>query len=1043
MRHVRSICVGGLVCVFALLQLTRVCAAPPSWNGTPIVGSAGVAPLGRLQRDFVFLGEGLAEGATSEITEVFTELSEGIDASRPAGAVLLFEEPETFFPVIFIPVKDQEKLFAVLGSRWGWKIERNADGMYRSKNSESGIDLVARVVDRWMYISGFSHREKLSEAPADPTALLSGVDPTLTAHATFQIDQLREATRDQLLRMLIDANSASGSQSSNLGADLVKQWMVRSSADVESLSLELQCFRPLEQFHLSTRLTAIEGSDLASWIENASHRMTIFSRLPTSEAILSAVSSLKLNSSTTRTLLDAWAPVASKAKAAAPSPQSRNQAESLLGRFVSQAVDSVSNTLASGEFDAGLVVERQARDQVVLLAAATLHGARVLEEVATEVGTLLQQSAEFRALEWAVGGSEDASFHQLTVPVTDENARTLFGDPATLAIGVGAERIYAAIGGDDSLELLTKAVDRSQNDVPVRGELLRISTHLAPLLATLDGVSGEDAENDKEVHEYAALIAPFQRNDAMELSLQAEDRTIEGRLRIDMGVVRMLASKLPIESKDDSPRKIDQVPGTLQLQAGDDFQWTFHTDGEVATTIDGEKRLERSINALTYDFQVTDVRSDGTMQIAAALSHVLIDKTTPEGREVFDSAHPPTPESMTAEMMLYGVVIGEPVVLTIRSDGAIAAISGVNKAIEHIVDTKVNPATVERDQAHAFVSQLLNEQGLRDSLTRGFEFYPGHAVSAGDRWTRQSENLTIMKFSLDNHYQAKIVSDEEVAISLRSQVLEPDPAKVADQPIQWDFVGSQSGSLTLDPRTGRLRLGEFTLRMDAEATFEMDGNEVSRPIVSLFKMTIGDPIEVARRTGSDLKAHAEEPVGWLSLTADVARSGWQSVRPDVWQIRGDEIVSLGGNYAKWSYIEFADRTFSDFELAADVLYDVGCNGGICFRATQGGLDGVNPSGYEVQLLGIETERNPTGSLYKMPNNGPVSGVYSARPRLGPANQWLAVRVVARGSSLSVYIDDEKVASFDDLSEPIKSGHIILQGSPEGVIRYRNVRVRPL
>jgi hypothetical protein len=35
--------------------------------------------------------------------------------------------------------------------------------------------------------------------------------------------------------------------------------------------------------------------------------------------------------------------------------------------------------------------------------------------------------------------------------------------------------------------------------------------------------------------------------------------------------------------------------------------------------------------------------------------------------------------------------------------------------------------------------------------------------------------------------------------------------------------------------------------LDAEATFEMDGNTVSRPMVSVFKMTIGDPQQVAKK----------------------------------------------------------------------------------------------------------------------------------------------------------------------------------------------------
>lgn len=42
---------------------------------------------------------------------------------------------------------------------------------------------------------------------------------------------------------------------------------------------------------------------------------------------------------------------------------------------------------------------------------------------------------------------------------------------------------------------------------------------------------------------------------------------------------------------------------------------------------------------------------------------------------------------------------------------------------------------------------------------------------------------------------------------------------------------------------------------------------------------------------------------------------------------------------------------------------------------------LNPSGYEIELLGVDTQRNPTGSIYKMPARGRVSGLYSAKPGL--------------------------------------------------------------
>lgn len=1047
MRPSRSLLPMVSVLILALQflptqKLPATQAAQPMWGELHILGNARLAPIERLQRDFAFLAEGVDTSSTTTVNELFSALSDGIDARQPVGAALLFDDD--FVPVIFVPVKDEQKLFDVLGARFGLMFEKEADGLYRWADPNSEIDLAARVVGHWLYVTGFSKREVLRDVPPDPTNLFEGSDPTLTAHVTLRIDQLPEAIQGQLLRVLTNANPATVDEApENAGSQFARKLIVELLPQTKSIQFELQCFRPLEQFHVTSRFVAVEGSDLERWIDGGASHASQFSHLPSNDAVFAMISSLKLDAEAIRPLLEAWEPLAAKAQAAAPSPRSRNEAESLLGRLVTQAVESVTKTLAKGELDAGFAVERQGRDQVVLLAGTTLQGARALEETATEVGTLLQQSAEFRALEWSVGGNADVSIHQLTVPVTDESTLKLFGNPAYLAIGVGTEKLYAAIGGEETLTRLAEAVDRAREEASERGELFRVSARLAPLLAALDSVPGENSESDREIHEYAELIAPFKKNDVLELSIKAEEHALEARMRVDMGVVRMLAAKVPVGPELSPPTDLTEVAGTLRLRAGEDFQLTFRSESEVTTTIDGQDRIDRSTNSLTYDFRVVKVNADGTMQIATALSHASFDKITPEGREAYDSSNPPEADRLTAETMLYGLVIGEPFYLSVRPDGTIAAISGLAEAIERVLDTKAQPPASERERVHAYIAQLLNEASLRDSLTRGFEFYPGHKVSAGDRWSRTSENLTVMNFLLDSRYQAKTLSGDGVTISIRSQVREPNPADVANQPIQWEFVGSQTGMITIDPHSGRLRRGEFTLRLDAEATFEMDGNMVSRPIVNVTKVTVGDPQQVAQKVAGEAVGGSSSSADWVELAGDMSRSRWRASQQDAWLIDGGEIISRGGNYERWSYVEYTDRSFADFEITADVLYAPECNGGICLRATSGGLDGVNPSGYEIQLLGVDTDRNPTGSIYKMSPNGPVSGVYSARPRLVQPNEWFSIRVVAQGPQLTVYINGERVAAYDDQSEPIRSGHVILQGSPEGMIRYKDVRIRPL
>jgi hypothetical protein len=92
---------------------------------------------------------------------------------------------------------------------------------------------------------------------------------------------------------------------------------------------------------------------------------------------------------------------------------------------------------------------------------------------------------------------------------------------------------------------------------------------------------------------------------------------------------------------------------------------------------------------------------------------------------------------------------------------------------------------------------------------------------------------------LDNKYQLKSLAAGEAVIAVRAQVreIEADPAA----PVRWEVLGTQTGTIRLDPRNGRLMNSEYVLKLEAEATLKMDGKPVVRPVTSTIKITIGPP----------------------------------------------------------------------------------------------------------------------------------------------------------------------------------------------------------
>jgi hypothetical protein len=125
--------------------------------------------------------------------------------------------------------------------------------------------------------------------------------------------------------------------------------------------------------------------------------------------------------------------------------------------------------------------------------------------------------------------------------------------------------------------------------------------------------------------------------------------------------------------------------------------------------------------------------------------------------------------------------------------------------------------------------------------------------------------------------------------------------------------------------------------------------------------------------------------------------------------------------------------FGDFVLKCDFLYSGKGQGGIVIRG-----DRKSPEpwkdGYELDI------HCPDGN----PTNGHIHFPVRPRPYGGNAlfelGKWHAVRIVAKGPSVVVFLDDKEVLAFED--QEFHQGSICLEGDTPGV-KYRNLTVSSL
>jgi hypothetical protein len=181
------------------------------------------------------------------------------------------------------------------------------------------------------------------------------------------------------------------------------------------------------------------------------------------------------------------------------------------------------------------------------------------------------------------------------------------------------------------------------------------------------------------------------------------------------------------------------------------------------------------------------------------------------------------------------------------------------------------------------------------------------------------------------------------------------------------------------------------------------------------------------------------PAGFKLLFNGQDLSGWSPTGDaDSWKVRDGTIVGCSHR----SFLLCNEGPLKDFELCADVKINSNGNSGIFFRANI--VPGtVNPSGYEVELLGTAIDsRYLTGSIWGI---SPISSrAASVVKRWTQADKWFTVKIIAVGNRFRVFINGREVLNFVDKQFMHKEGHIVLQqNDPETTVQFRNIAVKLL
>jgi len=172
---------------------------------------------------------------------------------------------------------------------------------------------------------------------------------------------------------------------------------------------------------------------------------------------------------------------------------------------------------------------------------------------------------------------------------------------------------------------------------------------------------------------------------------------------------------------------------------------------------------------------------------------------------------------------------------------------------------------------------------------------------------------------------------------------------------------------------------------------------------------------------------AQADDGWVTLFDNTNLDNFNRVGDANWAVTGSDVAASQGN----GYL-VTKESYTDFELELEFWVSDDANSGVFIRVQDPEMIGAD-SAYEVNIF--DTRPDPT---YR---TGAIVNVAPPAIEISTGGQWNLYRITARGPEFTVFLNGGTTVD-GARDEQFASGPIAFQYGA-GVVRFRNIRIRPL
>jgi hypothetical protein len=531
-------------------------AAEPSGE-LKTVAVVAVAPYAKLMSDIKLLGQMIGRPEASQMVEggfaFFTQGKgpEALDKTQPWG-VIVQTDGANFLPIGCLPLTKGDDLLAVAAG-YGVQVKDAADGVKELvlPNQQSAF---FKHQAGWAFVS--LSLDALSRLPEKPASILAELvtEHDLAARISmkdvpemyrqFAVQAMQAGMQQKIAKRDDESDEQYALRQKVMEAQMAQT--TRTLNETDSITVGWGVDAAQQRTYVDYAQTFVPDSKMARQIAAYGQPRTSYSGFYQPDAAATLSFATKADPSLVQQDIEYFEATMETLRATfnngIDSSDDVKDPEAVKAAF-SDWFDALEATIREGHIDGGVALHAGS-SRLSLVAGALIKDTAKIESGLRKLEAAAKaRYPEFAGIQWNAANHAGANFHTLTVPVPEEHdaPRKVLGSELSVAVGIGPQSVYLAIG-KDSLDAVKEAIDASAAEPNKLVPPFELSVSLTPWmeLAASQAEAGDQQEIVQQVAEM--LKNEAQGRDHLRVVGQVIPSGLRYRFTAEEGVLRAIGA---------------------------------------------------------------------------------------------------------------------------------------------------------------------------------------------------------------------------------------------------------------------------------------------------------------------------------------------------------------------------------------------------------------------------------------------------------------------------------------------------------------------